>query len=164
MKWTEEKSLKLISYYKNYELLWDPTNKFYYNKLRKNIAWQELAEEFSCQEDEYPSPINELIENQDDDSNKNSEESSTSDVPRKQNIQMTNESLTNKTISSKITQLKKKIFFYRRKTNNIDIFGDVARKYRKYNVKTQSCVEYQINNILFQADMGTYEHVTIWKY
>jgi len=35
-----------------------------------------------------------------------------------------------------------------------DVFGDyVARKLRKYNVKIQSYVEHQINNIVFQADM-----------
>jgi len=42
--------------------------------------------------------------------------------------------------------------------DNSDIFGDyVARKHRKYNVKTQSYIEHQISNILFQADMETYE-------
>lgn len=42
--------------------------------------------------------------------------------------------------------------------DNSDIFGDyIARKHRKYNVKTQSYVEHQISKILFQADMETYE-------
>jgi len=49
IEWTQEETLKLITSYKEYELLWNPKHTSYHNKLKNNIAWEELAKEFSCQ-------------------------------------------------------------------------------------------------------------------
>lgn len=49
MEWTEEETLKLIISYKEFELLWNPKHVSYHNKLKKNVAWEELAQEFKCQ-------------------------------------------------------------------------------------------------------------------
>jgi len=49
IEWTEEETLKLITNYKEYELLWNPKHTSCHNKLKKNIAWEELAKEFDCQ-------------------------------------------------------------------------------------------------------------------
>jgi len=122
------------------------------------------------QEDD--SSINESTENQSDESNIESGEASISaNVPSEQNTQ-TNKSLTDKIIFSNIPRSRKRSLSIEEtrvsEAYNIlkstvqankqkdcsDVFGDyVARKLRKYNVKTQSYVEHQINNILFEADM-----------
>lgn len=125
---------------------------------------------------ENESSINELSENQSDDSNVEPEEGSISNVSKELNIH-SDKSLINKTISLNVPESRKRSLSIEetrvseaynilkstvqanKQKDNSDIFGDyVARKHRKYNVKTQSYIEHQISNILFQADMETYEH------
>jgi len=118
------------------------------------------------QEDD--SSINESTENQSDESNLESGEASISaNVLSEQNTQ-TNKSLTDKIVFSNIPRSRKRSLSieetrvseaYNILKNTVqankqkdcsDVFGDyVARKHRKYNVKIQSYVEHQINNILF---------------
>jgi len=49
MKWTEENIIRLITSYRERELLWNPKDRLYHNKVKKNTAWEELANEFNCQ-------------------------------------------------------------------------------------------------------------------
>ncbi|XP_067214171.1 uncharacterized protein [Linepithema humile] len=236
MEWIEEKIIKLITSYKDFELLWNPKHKYYHNKLKKNTAWEEIAKEFNCQVPEIKkkidsllssfrrermkcitksgcgrdevykstwfafnhmtflldkfqprttyntntfseneSSVNELIETQSDESNTESGEILISEDISNEN----NKNVANKTISSNISRSRKRSFSLEetrvseaynilkstvetnRQKDNSDIFGDyIARKHRKYNVKTQSYVEHQISNILFQADMETYKPKT----
>lgn len=123
---------------------------------------------------ENESSINESSENQSDDSNVEPEEG-ISNISKELNIH-SDKSLINKTISLNVPRSRKRSLSIEetrvseaydilkstvqanKQKDNSDIFGDyVARKHRKYNVKTQSYIEHQISNILFQADMETYE-------
>lgn len=45
MEWNEESTLLLIETYRNYEILWDTKHPLYYNKIRKNDAWEEVAKQ-----------------------------------------------------------------------------------------------------------------------
>lgn len=45
MEWTEESITDFINSYRNKEILWDTKNPKYYNKIKKNDAWEQLAEE-----------------------------------------------------------------------------------------------------------------------
>ncbi|CAF4793559.1 unnamed protein product [Pieris macdunnoughi] len=45
MSWDNESVIKLIDAYKRKELLWDPKQKNYFNKLLKKDAWDELEVE-----------------------------------------------------------------------------------------------------------------------
>jgi hypothetical protein len=45
MQWDREKTLLLIDKYRENTILWDPRHEEHYNKLRRNDAWVELANE-----------------------------------------------------------------------------------------------------------------------
>lgn len=43
MEWSEKNSLLLIELYRVKGVLWDPTTPGYYNKTKKNNAWEDIA-------------------------------------------------------------------------------------------------------------------------
>lgn len=43
MEWSNDLSLILIQEYEKLPILWDVTHSQYYNKTKKNDAWQELV-------------------------------------------------------------------------------------------------------------------------
>ena len=45
MEWTQEKRLEIISYYQKREILWNPRHPQYYNNIKKEDAWWEIANE-----------------------------------------------------------------------------------------------------------------------
>lgn len=60
MEWDQEKCLKLITEYKNLGLLWNPRDRTYYNKLKKENAWKILAEKIECSIEEVKKKIESL--------------------------------------------------------------------------------------------------------
>lgn len=44
-QWTEEMIFRLIDAYRKQEILWDPGNKNYFNKILKSDAWVSVSEE-----------------------------------------------------------------------------------------------------------------------
>jgi len=43
IKWDQETYVQLINEYRNKEVLWNPRDPAYYNKLKKEDAWRELC-------------------------------------------------------------------------------------------------------------------------
>lgn len=48
MEWTEEITINLIKAYKEFRLLWNPEHIFYYDKKKREDAWEKLAKMFNC--------------------------------------------------------------------------------------------------------------------
>lgn len=46
MEWDQETCVQLINEYRNKEVLWNPRDPAYYNKLKKEDVWKELCEKF----------------------------------------------------------------------------------------------------------------------
>jgi len=44
MDWPREKSLSLIDEYEKREALWNPTNGYYYDKIKKHDLWVEIGQ------------------------------------------------------------------------------------------------------------------------
>lgn len=44
MEWSEEKCLQLIDFYQEKRLLWDSKHPQHYNKLKRNDAWEDIAD------------------------------------------------------------------------------------------------------------------------
>jgi len=49
---SNENMLLLINKYRESELLWNAKHQFYYHKIKKNDAWEEIATEFNTTADE----------------------------------------------------------------------------------------------------------------
>nr|CAH7750463.1 unnamed protein product [Callosobruchus chinensis] len=45
MQWDHDKTLYFIERYKAYNVLWDPAHGHHYNKIKREDAWSEIAEE-----------------------------------------------------------------------------------------------------------------------
>lgn len=43
MEWNNDICMKLIEGYRKLEVLWNPRDENYYNKIKKEDAWQELG-------------------------------------------------------------------------------------------------------------------------
>ncbi|XP_045472550.1 uncharacterized protein LOC123679168 [Harmonia axyridis] len=52
MKWLEDETINFIEIYRKYDLLWDPQHRDYFHKLKKNDAWEEIAEKINKPVDE----------------------------------------------------------------------------------------------------------------
>lgn len=61
MEWSKEDSLLLIQEYKKYQLLWDPRHKNYFNKIKKNEAWAEIAKTFNTDVDKTRNKMASLL-------------------------------------------------------------------------------------------------------
>nr|CAI5853679.1 unnamed protein product [Callosobruchus analis] len=61
MDWDNEKSLELIELYKMKLEIWQATNKFYYNKLKKQDAWSEIAKNMGTTVDIVKNKLNSLL-------------------------------------------------------------------------------------------------------
>lgn len=61
MDWSREDSLHLIQEYKKYQLLWDPRHKNYFNKIKKNEAWAEIAKTFNTDVDKARNKMASLL-------------------------------------------------------------------------------------------------------
>lgn len=44
MELDKESVIFLIQKYEEHKVLWDPKNKWHFNKIKKNDAWQEIAD------------------------------------------------------------------------------------------------------------------------
>jgi len=61
MEWLNENVLLLIEKYRESELLWNAKRQFYYYKIKKNDAWEEIASEFNTTAEEVKKKINTLL-------------------------------------------------------------------------------------------------------
>jgi len=61
MEWSNENVLLLIEKYRESELLWNAKHQFYYHKIKKNDAWEEIASEFNTTAEEVKKKINTLL-------------------------------------------------------------------------------------------------------
>jgi len=52
MEWTQESVIELIELYKRKEIIWGPKHPMYFNKIRKQEAWEELGKEMNRPVDE----------------------------------------------------------------------------------------------------------------
>lgn len=46
--WDQDKVIQLIESYREKHVLWNPKEKSYFNKIKKNDAWVELSNLYSC--------------------------------------------------------------------------------------------------------------------
>jgi len=60
MEWLNENILLLIDKYRESELLWNAKHQFYYHKIKKNDAWEEIASGFNTTAEEVKE-INTLL-------------------------------------------------------------------------------------------------------
>lgn len=60
MDFSRETSLELIVEYKKRPILWKVTHEFYYNKIKKEDAWQEIAQLFKRDVSEIQKKIDSL--------------------------------------------------------------------------------------------------------
>ncbi|XP_071639782.1 uncharacterized protein [Temnothorax longispinosus] len=60
MEWDQEICIQLINEYKNKEVLWNPRDSAYYNKIKKEDAWRELAEKTGKSSEEVKKKIESL--------------------------------------------------------------------------------------------------------
>lgn len=44
MEWSEDKVLELIEIYKQYPLLWKPSDPQHFNKIKKSDAWKDIGD------------------------------------------------------------------------------------------------------------------------
>lgn len=61
MEWTEDMCLKLIEIYRDYPILWDPTNSQFKLAKKKIDIWQLIAKEFNCEISEVKKKIESLL-------------------------------------------------------------------------------------------------------
>ena len=61
MEWNREKCLQLIDSYEKYEVLWNPKNGLYYNKLKKYDAWRAIDEAMECVQGEAKKKMDSLL-------------------------------------------------------------------------------------------------------
>ncbi|KAB0802693.1 hypothetical protein PPYR_04879 [Photinus pyralis] len=61
MEWEQEKCLQLIAAYGLYPELWQATHKYYYNKLKKNDAWCEIAKQLESNVEIIKAKLNSLL-------------------------------------------------------------------------------------------------------
>ncbi|XP_011871768.1 PREDICTED: uncharacterized protein LOC105564173 [Vollenhovia emeryi] len=60
MEWDQETCIQLINEYRKKEVLWNPRDPAYYNKLKKEDAWKELREKFGKSIEELKKKIDSL--------------------------------------------------------------------------------------------------------
>lgn len=60
MEWDQEICMQLINEYKNKEVLWNPRDSAYYNKIKKEDAWRELSEKIGKSSEEVKKKIESL--------------------------------------------------------------------------------------------------------
>jgi hypothetical protein len=61
MQWTHESVIELIEIYKRKELIWDPKNPIYFNKIRKQDSWEKLGKEMKRPIDECKKEMEDLL-------------------------------------------------------------------------------------------------------
>lgn len=61
MEWSEEKCFQLISVYQQHELLWQARHPQHYNKLKKQDAWEEIAQEINTDAEECKKKMGSLL-------------------------------------------------------------------------------------------------------
>ena len=61
MEWSEELTLQFIEVYRSKVILWDTKQPSYYNEIKKNDAWDELAEDFKTTVDDCKRKVNNLL-------------------------------------------------------------------------------------------------------
>ncbi|XP_014239661.1 uncharacterized protein LOC106661059 [Cimex lectularius] len=61
MEWSEQLTLQLIEVYRTKEELWNTKHPNYYNKIKKNDAWNDLAGHFQTTANECKRKINNLL-------------------------------------------------------------------------------------------------------
>jgi hypothetical protein len=61
MQWDREKTLLFIDKYRENQILWDPRHEEHYNKLQKNDAWVELANEMEIDTEECKRKLTTLL-------------------------------------------------------------------------------------------------------
>ncbi|EZA48209.1 hypothetical protein X777_14230 [Ooceraea biroi] len=52
MEWNEETTLRFIDIYKENDLLWNPKNQKYYNKIMRNDAWLDISKQMNLTPEE----------------------------------------------------------------------------------------------------------------
>ncbi|XP_011143488.1 uncharacterized protein LOC105185577 isoform X2 [Harpegnathos saltator] len=60
MEWDQEICMQLINEYRNREVLWNPRDSAYYNKVKKEDAWKELSEKIGKNSEEVKKKIESL--------------------------------------------------------------------------------------------------------
>ncbi|XKL64919.1 hypothetical protein PGB90_005005 [Kerria lacca] len=63
VNWSQEHILHFIDAYKQKDILWNPKNRFYYNKIKKTAAWAELAAEIGHPVEECKKKMEYLLAN-----------------------------------------------------------------------------------------------------
>ncbi|XP_046666544.1 uncharacterized protein LOC124358291 [Homalodisca vitripennis] len=61
MEWENEKCLLLVSLYEGHPELWQPNHKLYFNKIKKNDAWEAIATQLETTYDTVKSKITSLL-------------------------------------------------------------------------------------------------------
>jgi len=61
IEWSSENVLLLIEKYREFKLLWNVKHQFYYHKIKKNGAWEEIASEMNTTAEKVKKKINTLL-------------------------------------------------------------------------------------------------------
>ncbi|XP_074035036.1 uncharacterized protein [Leptinotarsa decemlineata] len=61
MNLNKEDSLQLIQEYQKHRMLWDPTDKWYFHKIKKNDAWDEVATALNIDVEDAKKKISSLL-------------------------------------------------------------------------------------------------------
>lgn len=61
MEWESDNCLQLISLYEDKPELWQPDHKYHFNKLKKNDAWEYIANEMNITVDVAKAKLNSLL-------------------------------------------------------------------------------------------------------
>lgn len=59
--WDQDRVIQLIESYREKPVLWNPKDKSYFNKIKKNDAWVELSNLYSCDMDTIKAKMNSLL-------------------------------------------------------------------------------------------------------
>lgn len=60
MEWSQQKVLVLLEVYQKREILWKPRHPSYYNSIKKEDAWREIAEILNVEVEELKKKIESL--------------------------------------------------------------------------------------------------------
>nr|CAH7759847.1 unnamed protein product [Callosobruchus chinensis] len=60
-EWNREKCLQLIDQYEKYPILWNPKHGLYYNKVKKNDAWELIDGIMECSKGESKKKMDSML-------------------------------------------------------------------------------------------------------
>nr|CAH7742193.1 unnamed protein product [Callosobruchus chinensis] len=60
-EWNREKCLQLIDQYDKYPILWNPKHGLYYNKVKKNDAWEIIDGIMECSKGESKKKMDSML-------------------------------------------------------------------------------------------------------